>query len=109
MSSKPLPFQGALIALKLPFGSPGPPVIGIFLPPRVVNWTSCGAASSAIPPPLRSLIASPSACCTLGLLVFRPLGVCTGSLASNCVVQGGVVAPSARVQKRRKRIAPREL
>ena len=45
--------------------------------------------------------------------MFRPYGVCTGSLKSNCVVnRPGVpatgTAPSARVAKRRNRIAPRE-
>src|SRR5437764_12341046 len=58
--------------------------------------------------PLRSLIASPNACCTCGFDVFRPFGVFTGSEESNAFFHGEDWAASARSQKRRKSMAPFE-
>src|SRR3954454_22335925 len=56
-----------------------------------------------------SLTAAASARCTAGLSVARPLGVLTGSLASNGLEKGlAPVVPSEFSAKRRKRIAPLE-
>src|SRR3954454_24840400 len=66
----------------------------------------------------RSVTASARACLTAGLLVFRPLGVFTGSFGSNGFENGPLVAgtpigrppglASACEAKRRNRIAPLE-
>src|ERR1700726_3114916 len=56
----------------------------------------------------KSTMASPSADCTCGLLVSKPFGVCTGSLALNGFLNGEGIAAEARSQNRRNSSAPRD-
>ena len=93
-------------------------------PPRCSYWWPRSGASSGMPAPSRSETASASARWTSGFIVFRPLGVCTGSASRErrredrlaarrasppCSPVGSVVK-SFRIcdAKRLKRIAPFE-
>src|SRR6476660_147483 len=100
-----LPDQPTLIALNWPFGSPGPPWIGIFSSPRISYWYSPRGASYAIPALSRSVTASASDRCTVGLAMLSPDGVLTGFDESKGVEKmlgspvGGLAIPAGSALK----------